>query len=54
MLKNKYHPIFSMRHSAQQISVCLRPAIRACINFFYHVSTSATLRATNFIVCVET
>lgn len=34
MLKNKYHPIFSMRHSAQQISVCLRPAIRACINFF--------------------
>ena len=34
MLKNKYHPILSMRHSAQQISVCLRPAIRACINFF--------------------
>lgn len=35
MLQNKYHSIFSMRHSEQQFSLCLLPAIRACINFFF-------------------
>ena len=54
MLQNKYHPIFSMRHNEQQISLCLvLQFVRASI-FFNHVSASATLLATNFIVCVVT